>query len=356
MSCPDPGRIAAAVAGEDRDAAAHAFGCPACRARFDDQRQLRRLLGALAGPPLSASERDRLSDGMMARIQPPAARRPLGRIALGAGLAAAAVALALWGVGGGGGGASDGGAPERQAPPARPSPPEHAAALDPPAPRDAALPEPALESGPPRPSPDPGTRPSSSPAIAAAKLSGGAKFGRATRRGRDVIDLRDGELTVDTRKTAPAEIQLGQTAIRVANAKVTVTARTGVLATVAVFAGSVELSSGARSTIVTAGTVWEAAAAPGSDPVASLAAFREGWSALLQDRLAAAIAAFDRANDPVVEEDAAYWAAVATHRAGDRAEARRRFIEFVARFPESPRIPAARRAIAAETAQSPLRP
>jgi TolA-binding protein len=225
-----------------------------------------------------------------------------------------------------------------QAPPA-PSPhnplvePRPVDAPPPPAPVD--RPSPSVPSAdPPRP-----------PAIAVAKLSGGARFGRATRKGRDVIDLHDGELTVDTRRTAPAEIQLGTTAIRVANAKVKVTARTGVLETVAVFAGSVELSSGARSTVVTAGTVWEAPAEPPPDPVASLAAFREGWAALQKNQLAAAIAAFDRATDPIILEDASYWAAVATHRAGDRADARRRFVEFLARFPKSPRAPAARRAV-----------
>lgn len=134
----------------------------------------------------------------------------------------------------------------------------------------------------------------------------------------------------------------------------TVTARTGVLATVTVFAGSVELSSGARSQVVTAGTLWEAPAeAPRSDRSATLSAasaaslgeFRAGWTALRQRQFAAAIAAFDRATDPVVQEDAVYWAAIAASRMGDRGAARRRFAEFLTRFPESPRIDAARRAL-----------
>jgi hypothetical protein len=349
MSCPEPERLAAAAAGEDRDAAEHALRCPTCRAQFDEQRQMRRLLGVLSGPPPIASERERLAAGLLARLDAPAGRRPLARLALGAGLAAAAVALVLWGVGARGHSvAREHGAPPRDPTSPGSSAPTTAAALDPRTP-DAAPSAHPLDAGSPVEPQAPAATPRNRPAIAAAKLSGGAQFGRATRSGRDVIDLHDGELTVDTRQTAPAEIQLGTTAIRVANAKVTVTVRTGVLETVAVFAGSVELSSGARSTVVTAGTVWEAPAEPPtSDPAASLDAFREGWAALQQKRLAKAIAAFDRASDPVVHEDAAYWAAVATYRAGDRADARRRFTEFLARFPKSPRANAARSALETE--------
>jgi TolA-binding protein len=47
----------------------------------------------------------------------------------------------------------------------------------------------------------------------------------------------------------------------------------------------------------------------------------------------------------VVQEDAAYWAAVAASRAGDREAAHRRFADFLVRFPGSPRVVAARRAL-----------
>jgi hypothetical protein len=346
MSCSEPERLAAAVAGEDREAAEHALGCPSCRVQFDEQRQMRRLLGTLAGSPLGPSECERFAAGragVMARLDAPAGRRPLARLALGLAVAAAAVALVVWGVGHDR--PRDQGVPGPIALPA-PSTPNRSPdrSLDS-RPADAALP--LVPVDPPSPASS-AAAPPRPPAIAAAKLSGGARFGRATRKGHDVIDLHDGELTVDTRQTAPAEIQLGTTAIRVANAKVKVTARNGVLETVAVFAGSVELSSGARSTVVTAGTVWEAPAEPATDPVTSLAAFREGWAALQKNQLAAAIAAFDRASDPIICEDASYWAAVATHRAGDRADARRRFVEFLARFPKSQRAPAARRAVESE--------
>ena len=46
-------------------------------------------------------------------------------------------------------------------------------------------------------------------------------------------------------------------------------------------------------------------------PTGAAAAFRNGWEALRAERYRDAIAAFDRASDPVVAEDAAYWAAAA---------------------------------------------
>ena len=332
MSCPDPERIAAAVAGEDRDAAEHALVCPGCRARLDEQRALRKLVGSLSRPPLTGSQRERLAAGLMARLDASPRRRSLGRIARVAGLAAAAIALALWALGS----LLRDGAPDRDAPVAAST--RIATTAVPPAPAPA--PVPALPQPPPPPPPPPSApeasasqpaKPPRAPEAAVARLSSaGARFGRTTRSGRDVIVLRDGELTVDARETLPAEIQLGETAIHVANAKVTVTARTGVIATVAVFAGSVEMSSGARSTVVAAGTVWEAPVElPRSDPDIALAAFREGWTALRQNQFAAAIAAFDRASDPVVHEDTVYWAAIATNRANDHNAARRRFTDFL---------------------------
>lgn len=71
---------------------------------------------------------------------------------------------------------------------------------------------------------------------------------------------------------------------------------------------------------------------------AALAAFRTGWRALRDKRTADAIAAFDRATDPIVAEDAAYWAAIASERAGDLTDAERRYAEFLARFAMSPRV------------------
>jgi len=77
---------------------------------------------------------------------------------------------------------------------------------------------------------------------------------------------------------------------------------------------------------------------------APLAAFRIGWEALRERRFTDAIAAFDRATDPAVAEDATFWAAIAAQRAGDIADARKRLDGFLTRFPDSPRADDARKA------------
>jgi hypothetical protein len=75
-----------------------------------------------------------------------------------------------------------------------------------------------------------------------------------------------------------------------------------------------------------------------------VAAFRRGWEALRAQQYADAIAAFDRATDPAVAEDAAFWSAIAAQRAGDLDDARKRLDSFLSRFPSSPRADDARRA------------
>jgi TolA-binding protein len=75
-----------------------------------------------------------------------------------------------------------------------------------------------------------------------------------------------------------------------------------------------------------------------------VAAFRAGWEALRAARYADAIAAFDRATDPAVAEDAMFWAAISAQRAGQADDARKRLDVFLATFPESPRAESARRA------------
>lgn len=77
---------------------------------------------------------------------------------------------------------------------------------------------------------------------------------------------------------------------------------------------------------------------------APLAEFRVGWEALRARSYDEAIAAFDRATDPAVAEDAAFWAAIAAQRAGYDDTARKRLDAFLTRFPDSPRAERARRA------------
>ncbi|HTR53756.1 MAG TPA: tetratricopeptide repeat protein, partial [Kofleriaceae bacterium] len=58
-----------------------------------------------------------------------------------------------------------------------------------------------------------------------------------------------------------------------------------------------------------------------------------------------AVAAFDRATDPIVAEEAMFWAAVCAGRAGDDDDSARRLRAFLARFPHSPRRHDARAAL-----------
>lgn len=356
MSCPERERLAAAAAGEDNEAAEHALSCAVCRGVLDDQRAMRRQLAGVVTPPLANADRERMAAGIMAQLD----AQPVGRrasSALRGGLFAAAAVLIIGAVGLLVGARqpvagvrvaerSGSGAPAIVADTGSDRAPAVVGVAGSGAPSAA---DPVPEA--PRPAiADPPAR-----RLAAATANEGARFVRATNSGRDVIELGDGEITIDSRDAAPTEVRLGATAIRVADAKVTVRARRGVLATVSVFAGAVEMSSATGSTVVSAGTIWEApeSLAPPvatpvpatTDPAASLAAFRDGWIALRDGRYGAAIAAFDRARSPVIHEDAMYWAAVAASRAGYLQMSRRRFTQFLARFPDSPWADTAQQAL-----------
>jgi TolA-binding protein len=162
----------------------------------------------------------------------------------------------------------------------------------------------------------------------------------------DVVELADGALAIDARGRAPVAIVARDIRIAIAAARAEVTAHQGAIATVRVFAGSVEIDDRGRRVVVASGDLWTAPAEARDDQrEASARAFRDGWAALRAGRDADAIAAFDRATDPAVAEDAAYWAAITSERTGDRADAARRLRDFIARFPTSPRIGAARAAL-----------
>ena len=172
-----------------------------------------------------------------------------------------------------------------------------------------------------------------------------AELVRETTPERDVITLRGGRVSVDASRTRPVQIVAGSTRVAIARSRASVIARGGVIQHVTVFAGTVEISDAGKRHVIVAGATWDRLPEP-AQPASSLDAFREGWTLLRTGDHAAAIAAFDRATDPVVAEDAMYWAAVAAERAGKRDEARRRFTDFVARFTSSPRGDAAQAALA----------
>jgi tetratricopeptide (TPR) repeat protein len=174
----------------------------------------------------------------------------------------------------------------------------------------------------------------------AATISGDADFTRDAYATHDSIQLRDGTISIDARDRFPVAVAIGDTTINVANAHVEIRAAHGVIVSAHAFAGSVERTSPESKAIISAGEVWTPA-----PPAAALAAFRAGWSALHEGRNADALAAFERASDPVIAEEAAFWAAVAAQRADDREGAAQRFRAFLDAYPQSTRADAARAAL-----------
>jgi TolA-binding protein len=113
-----------------------------------------------------------------------------------------------------------------------------------------------------------------------------------------------------------------------------------VIVTAQVFAGTAEITEAGRTRIVEAGEVWTPSAA-----ASSLQEFRAGYELLRAGKFDEAVAAFDRATDPVVVEDAQFWAAIASERAGNKGESVRRLNAFMQAFPASPRLDDARAAL-----------
>jgi TolA-binding protein len=163
---------------------------------------------------------------------------------------------------------------------------------------------------------------------------------------REIPPLANGTATIDARNAAPVRVVTGDTKVNIASSKVEVSSRGGVVTMVRVFAGSAQVDYSGKRQVVVAGDVWVRPAEPTATAGESLHAFEQGWAALRASQYAEAIAAFDRARDPVVAEDAAFWAAIASSRAGDRASAARRLRDFMTRFPGSTRSDAARQALA----------
>jgi len=159
------------------------------------------------------------------------------------------------------------------------------------------------------------------------------------------IRLREGGVLIEA--AAPTEVKLDATTIKLAAGRAEIHARRGVIASVHVFAGSAQIVRAGSSATVLVGETWEPQPtqlppAPPRAPVVSGAEwFRRGWLALREHREADAIAAFDRATEPSIAEDAAFWAAIAAERAGDSKAALTRFERFLAEHPRSDRASAA---------------
>jgi hypothetical protein len=201
----------------------------------------------------------------------------------------------------------------------------------------------------PAPVIDPVVAPAPAPHVAvvgshaAASISGDddADFTRDDANEHDTVQLHDGTISIDARDRAPVAVAIGDTTIHVVNARVEIRAAHGLIVSAHSFAGSVERTSPESTAVITAGEVWTPPPAE-----ASLAAFRVGWQALHENHNAEALAAFERANDPVIAEESAFWAAIAAQRVGDKDGASQRFKAFLDAYPQSPRADAARAALA----------
>jgi len=352
VSCPSVEALAAAAAGEHARAAAHAEDCVECASLLAQQRELRTLARTLEPPRLSPLRRAKLALAhdpadeirVLAHRLPVPELAPERRARLAADTLAAADAL-----------------PRRRVPWLPLGVVAMAAAIAlvlvasrrdelvavrwpvlsvsaPAAPAIAKVVPPAAPSLAPVVQTHAPVRVAVAPvAKGAATISGDGVF---TRDAGDTIQLHDGTISIDARDRAPVAVAIGDTTIHVANAHVEIRAAHGAIVSAHTFAGSVERVSPESKAVISAGEVWTP-----PPPAASLAAFRAGWSALHEGRNADALAAFERASDPVIAEEAAFWAAVAAQRANDREGAAQRFRAFLVAYPQSSRADAARAAL-----------
>lgn len=366
MSCLSGRRLAAAASDEDAEAVLHAAACPACADALARERQTREIVAAAPDVRLGAARKAALRADLLAAAETlPVSSRAGGR-GRGAAIALAAAAIVvvvLW----------RGGAEHRTLPDGGTT----ASATGPVVPAPSTLSTPAAPStpGPTVGSAAPVPSPPAAPALAVAAdiLSSSARFERAG----DLVQVSEGAMTVDARGRRPTQIVTSDARVVVDEAQVRVAVRGGHLVQVQVFAGSVTVNAAGQKQVIELGELWEPppplpirpapprvrvpptltlpddmpdppAASPRAavrEPAPALRAFRTGWEALRAGRHAEAIAAFDRATDPIVVEDAAYWAAIAAARAGDHREAQRRLRSFLAAFPASPHADEARAAL-----------
>lgn len=335
MTCPSRHRLAAASAGEDTAAELHAETCARCRAELTAMAAVVQLARAAPAPVLTSSRRTELRTEVLAACDAagPATRRPRGGAVVAAAAIAAVVVAVAW-YGGSTSRSRGVAAPPRQAGLAAPdtgsaarTAGSDASALGAPhSPRGARPAAPSLTNAPAPP-----VRPTAVPPSPP----------------RAIATVADGRSTIDARDTAPVRVVSGDTAITVASSKVELTARAGAVTKVHVIVGSAEIELRGRRTTVFAGDVWvRPATSPRTLAAMAMTAFERGWIAFRAARYGEAIAAFDQAQDPVIAEDAAYWAAIASARAGDRVSAARRLRAFTARFPTAMRADDARRALA----------
>lgn len=303
MSCLDPAEIARVLTLELDEP--HFAECLPCRRRLEADRATRDVLRSLPVPALTQSHRRALAAELIATADHRPRRRGFTRIAIGGGLAvAAALALALW--------------------PRSLRPESVTVALDSREPIALASRSAAPEDEPPRADLDL----PAAPAIAAAS---GARFEHRVGADRDAITLIDGVLDLDTRGKRAVDVAVGDTAIAVTDAAVHIEAHRRSVVSVKVVVGAARIDSAEHHLVLQRDSEWLPAP---SAKTRSLTAFRDAWIALRGGRNADAMRLFDSVVDPVVLEEASWWAQVAARRANDPS-ADDRLAKFRQAFPQS---------------------
>jgi len=336
VSCPAFERLAAAASGEDEAILSHLDDCADCQQIVEEQGAMRLLASQAPTPRLSAARREELGAEIMARADwMPVHRRRMVPL-VGAGLAVAAAVAIAFGLGAfnrTSGEPVDVATITAAEPNREPVPP---LTVTPIAPRETS--DEVVVVVTPRPTTVLAER------TARAKLEGTADYSRKVTADHEIVRLASGELTVDADDAAarPVHIVTGDTTLAFKRARVKVVATKGAIAQVSVFAGTAEITVNGATQVIEAGMVWERPATPADSSVA----FQEGWAALREGRNADAIAAFDRAIDPVVAEDALYWGAIASERTEDAAGAKQRYELLLEKFPSSPRAKKVKKALA----------
>jgi len=322
--CPGSGALAGAVLGGDDEVTRHAASCEHCRAILGELGATRAALATLPAPALSSARRAALADAVSisaGQISLPIERTPRFGIVVGVAFAAACLAIVVLR------GDRSAPAPASALVSAAPLPPNRSQVTVVPI-----VGEPLVQA------------------------LDGATYEIERTGSRRTIRIRGGGgLVIES--SMPVDVEHGSSKVALSPGRTELRTRSGAISSVHVFAGTAEISDGPRVTRVVAGETWalpvpaEPARPPRQDaarPVPDAPAitsgkewFQIGWLALREGRHADALAAFDRADDPSIVEDAAFWAAFAAERGGDAGTALGRFEQFALRFPHSDRAAAA---------------
>lgn len=162
---------------------------------------------------------------------------------------------------------------------------------------------------------------------------GGATLTHRVGDERDVLVLVDGVIDVDTRSSRDVDVRVGSSTIRIDDASVRITAHEHAIESVQVVVGAARVIAPDQQVVLERDSIWMPSGETHGDQ--SLSAFRDGWIELRAGHNREAMELFDRVTDPVVLEEAMYWAAIAAERTGDAALGAARMREFQRRFPSS---------------------